>query len=224
LKDSAERSLVLQRRMCDMTKKIFGLLFLLLVALAGAQAQEKGMDHQNDRIRDQSSGRAPGQNGTKQNNGTGRGIDFGRDRTSEAPPVPNPYRFTARRDVVMRAVEELMREQKLVVDTAGSNTAEGVLVSQPYSFVRGAVVAQAELNRYADVPQDNLRGWTRGRYTLLVEVRALDGVTTSVAVNARIEGRSDSASGSEWVSLPSNGTAEQEFLTALVLKITGGTP
>ena len=207
-----------------MLKRVFGLLFVLTLTAAGAFAQEKGVDTQNDRIRNQGAERAPGQNGRNQTTGTGRGIDFGKGRTPEPMPVANPYRFSARRDIVMRAVEELMQEQKLVLDTANSNRDEGVLVTQPFSFVRGAVVALAEISRYAELPRDTVRGWTRGRYTLLVEVRALDGVTTSVAVNARIEGRSDSAAGSEWVSLASNGEAEREFIIALVEKITGGAP
>lgn len=205
-------------------KKVWGLLLLFALSVVTAQAQEKGVDQQNDRIRDQSSDRAPGQNGTKQNTGTGRGFDFGKGRTPTAPPIPNPYRLSVRRDVVLNAVQELMREQKLVVDTAVSKPDEGVLVSQPYRFVKGAVVAVTEINRYADVPQDNVSGWTQGRYTLVVEVRAIDGTTTNVAVSARIEGRADSAAGAEWVSLRSNGTAEQDFIKALVEKVTGGTP
>ena len=207
-----------------MLKRVFGLLFLLTLCAAASPAQEKGVDTQNDRIRNQGAERAPGQNGRNQTTGAGRGIDFGKGRTPERVTVANPYRFTARRDIVLRAVEELMQEQKLVLDTANSNREEGVLVTQPYSFVRGAVVALAEISRYAELPRDAVRGWTRGRYKLLVEVRALDGVTTSVAVNARVEGRSDSASGSEWVSLASNGEAEREFIVALIEKITGGAP
>ena len=207
-----------------MLKSVFGWVFVLTLCAVAVVAQEKGVDTQNDRIRNQGAERAPGQNGRNQTTGTGRGIDFGKGRTPEPLPVANPYRFTARRDIVMRAVEELMQEQKLVLDTANSNREEGVLVTQPYSFVRGAVVALAEISRYAELPRDTVRGWTRGRYTLLVEVRALDGVTTSVAVNARVEGRSDSAAGSEWVSLASTGEAEREFIVALVEKITGAAP
>jgi hypothetical protein len=207
-----------------MLKRLTGLVFVLALCAVAVEAQEKGVDTQNDRIRNQGAERAPGQNGRNQSTGTGRGIDFGKGRTPAPVPVANPYRFTVRRDIVMRAVEELMQERKLVLDTANSNREEGVLVTQPYSFVRGAVVALAEIGRYAELPRDAVRGWTRGRYTLLVEVRALDGATTSVAVNARVEGRSDSASGSEWVSLASTGEAEREFIIALVEKITGGAP
>ena len=205
-------------------KKVLCLIIFLTVAGVGARAQEKGVDNQNDRIKDQSRGSAPGQNGAKQNTGTGRGFDFGKGRTPAPPPLPNPYRFTVRRDIVARSVQELMQEQKLVIDTAVSKPDEGIFISQPYRFVKGAVIAITELNRYADVPQDSVSGWTQGRYTLVVEVRALDGTTTTVAVNARVEGRTDGAAGAEWVSLRSNGTVEQDFIKALVEKITGGTP
>ena len=205
-------------------KRVWGLLLLMTLACVSARAQGKGVDQQNDRIRDQSTDRAPGQNGTKQNNGTGRGFDFGKGRTPVVPAVPNPYRFSARRDAVLRAVEELMREQKLVIDTAVSKPEDGIVISQPFRFVKGAVVAVTELNRYAEVPQDTVRGWTQGRYTMVVEVRAIDGTTTNVSVNTRVEGRTDGAAGAEWVSLRSNGTAEQDFIKALVEKVTGGTP
>ena len=205
-------------------RTFLSLIFLTALTFTAASAQEKGVDHRNGRIRDQGSDRAPVQNGAKQNVGSGRGIDFGKGRTPAPAPVPNPYRFTVRRDVVLRAAEELMAEKKLVIDTSVSKPAEGVLISQPYRFVKGVVVATAELNRYADVPQDNLRGWSQGRYTLIVEVQALDGLNTTVAVNAKVEGRSDSASGAEWVSLTSTGQAEREFILALVEKLTGGAP
>lgn len=205
-------------------RTVLSLIFLTALTFTAASAQEKGVDHQNGRIRDQGSDRAPVQNGAKQNVGSGRGIDFGKGRTPAPAPVPNPYRFTVRRDVVLRAAEELMAERKLVIDTSVSKSAEGVLISQPYRFVKGVVVATAELNRYADVPQDNLRGWSQGRYTLIVEVQALDGLNTTVAVNAKVEGRSDSASGAEWVSLASTGQAEREFILALVEKLIGGAP
>ena len=205
-------------------RKALPVLMLLLLAVCNAYGQGKGVDNQNDRIRDSSTDRVPGNNGVKQNTGAGRGIDFGKGRTPTPPPVANPYRFTARRDAVLRAVEELMREQKLVVDTAVSKPDDGVLISQPYRFVKGAVVAGTELNRYAELPEESSRGWTQGRYTFIIEVQPLDGTTTSVSVNARVEGRSDGASGAEWVSLRSSGEAEQEFIIALVEKITGGPP
>ncbi|MGH9903916.1 MAG: hypothetical protein ACRD68_19065, partial [Pyrinomonadaceae bacterium] len=132
--------------------------------------------------------------------------------------------LSTRHDTVVAAVGELMRERKLILDTAVSKPDEGVLISQPFTFIKGAVVAQSELNRYAELPVTDARGWTRGRYTLIVEVQPIDGQSTNVSVNARVEGRTDGVAGAEWVTLDSTGIAEEEFLIALVEKITGGPP
>ena len=117
-----------------------------------------------------------------------------------------------------------MRERKLILDDAASKTERGLLVSQPYTFTKGTVVTSSELNRIADIPETDLHTWTRGRYTIIVEVQPIDSSNTNVSVNARIEGRSDDVLGAQWLSLRSNGTAEREFLTALVEKVTGGPP
>ena len=192
-----------------------------MLAALGVAAQEKGVDRQNDRIRDQGQGRGAGENGAKQDVGSGRGMDFGKGRTVEAPPIANPYRFTARRDTLMRAIEELMRDRKLILDEAASKPNDGVLITQPYTFTKGAVVSESELNRYAELPVANSRGWTRGRYTLIVEIQPIDAVNVNISVNAKIEGRNDGASGAEWVTLRSSGQAEQDFLAALIENVTG---
>jgi hypothetical protein len=205
-------------------KLLLSLLLFCAVVVITAQAQDnqgKGVDNQTGRIRDTGSDRQPGNNGRNQSTGTGRGIDIGGGRAHVPPPLPNPYHFTSRRDVVLRAAQELMRERSLILDTSVSKPDEGILISQPYRFVKGTVVAVTELNRYADLPNDSTRGWSQGRYTLIVEVQPIDAANINVSVNARIEGRSDGASGAEWVSLHSNGTAEQDFLAALIEKITG---
>ncbi len=202
------------------------LLGLALILLAGTfcAAQEKGVDQQNDRIRDSSTNRQPAVNGNKTDNGVGRGIDFGKGKTQAPPPVPNPYRFQAPNDVLTKAAQELMRERKLILDDTVSKPETGLLVSQPYTFTRGTVVTSSELFRYADVPTTNQGNWTRGRYTLIVEIQPIDSANTNVSVNARLEGRSDNVLGAEWLSLRSNGTAEEEFLVALITKITGTPP
>ena len=69
----------------------------------------------------------------------------------------NPYRLSGRRDVIITAVQDLMRDRKLVVDENASRLADGIIVSQPFTFTKGAVVAQADLSRYADVPASNAR-------------------------------------------------------------------
>jgi hypothetical protein len=204
--------------------KKMGALVLLLLAFGVAAAQEKGVDQGNQRIRDTGNNRQPAVNGTKTDTGIGRGMDFGKGKTQAPPPVENPYRFKVANDVLTKAVEELMRERKLTLDDASSKPESGLLISQPYTFTKGTVVTASELTRLALVPASDQRSWTRGRYTLIIEVQPIDSSNTNVSVNARLEGRSDNVLGAEWISLRSNGTAEQEFLAALVQKVTGAPP
>ena len=205
-------------------KPVITFLLILIVCTAAAAQQEKGVDQSNDRIRDSGNNRQAGVNGSKRDTGVGRGIDFGKGKTPTPPPVPNPYRFQAPNDILTKAAEELMQERKLVLDDAVSKPEKGLLVSQPYTFTKGSVVTSSELNRLAEVPQTDVRTWTRGRYTILIEIQPIDGTNTNVSVNARIEGRSDDVTGAQWESLRSNGTAEAEFLIALIEKVTGGPP
>ncbi len=198
-------------------------LLILMLSAVSAWAQGKGVDKQSERVRDSAS-RTAGNNGAKTDTGTGRGIDFGKGRTPSIPPLPNPYRVSAHRDVILKAIADVMQDRKLIVDEAASKPSEGIIVSQPYTFIKGAVVTQAELGRYADVTTSTARGWTRGRYTVTVEVQPIDGNSANVSVNAKIEGRTDGATGGEWVTLPSSGVVEDEFLSALVTAITGAPP
>ena len=203
-------------------KKLITILFVLALSTLTALAQEKGVDKQSQVIRDTGNNRAPASNGTKTDVGTsGSGINFGKDRTPNAPPIPNPFRFSARRDLLIQAVEDLMRDRKLIPDTAASKPDEGIVISQPFTFTKGAVVSQGELSRYAQISDANARGWTRGRYTIVVEVQPIDGVNTNVSINAKIEGKTGGASGPEWTTLKSTGALEEEFLNALIEKITG---
>jgi len=184
-----------------MSRIITALVLLLIVSLPALAQAAKGVDKQNERVRDSGSERTPANNGNKTDVGAGRGFDFGRGRTRETPPLPNPYRLSGRRDVMIKAVQDVMRDHQLVVDDAASKFSDGIIVSQPYTFTKGAVVSEAELSRYADVPSSAARGWTRGRYTLTVEIQPIDGSTANVAVNAKVEGRTDGPTGAEWRSL-----------------------
>jgi hypothetical protein len=200
------------------------LLAVTICCVTALGQAAKGVDKQNERVRDGGTNRTAGNNGAKTDVSTGRGFDFGSGRTPETPFLPNPYRMTARRDVLITAVQDLMRSRKLVVDDAASKLSDGIIVSQPFTFIKGAVVSQAELSRYADVPVSTSRGWTRGRYTLTVEVQSIDGSTANVSVNAKVEGRTDGATGAEWTTLRSTGLVEDEFLNKLVEAVTGASP
>ena len=207
-----------------MLRIITGLMVLIACSAPAFAQAAKGVDKQNERVRDSGSERTPANNGNKTDVGAGRGMDFGSGKSVEAPPIPNPYRLSGRRDVVITAVQELMRDRKLVVDEAASRLADGIIVSQPFTFTKGAVVAEADLSRYAEVPTSSARGWTRGRYTLTVEIQPIDGSTANIAVNAKVEGRTDGATGAEWTTLRSTGLAEDQFLEGLITAVTGATP
>lgn len=204
-----------------MSRIIIGVALLLTCSLPAFAQAAKGVDKQNERARDSGTERTPANNGTKTDVGAGRGFDFGRGRTPTTPPLPNPYRLTGRRDVIIKAVQDVMRDRQLVLDDAASKLADGIIVSQPFTFTKGAVVSEAELSRYSDVPTSSGRGWTRGRYTLTVEVQAIDGSSANIAVNAKVEGRTDGATGAEWTTLRSSGLAEDQFLDALIVAVTG---
>ncbi len=200
-------------------------VFSILLTAPGVLGQGKGVDTQTTTVRDTGNSKTPGVNGAKQDTGTaGSGINFGREKARPTPRIPNPYRLTARRDSILSAVAEVMRDRKLIVDDAASKPGLGIIVSQPYTFIKGAVVTQSELNRYANVENADARGWTRARYTIIVEVQPIDGVNSNISVNAKVEGRTDGPTGAEWLTLPSTGTAEQEFLGALIEHITGTNP
>ena len=204
-----------------MSRITIGLALLLACSLPTLAQTAKGVDKTTERARDSGTERTPANNGTKADVGTGRGMDFGRGRTPETPPLANPYRLVGRRDVIIKAVQDVMRDRQLVLDDAASKLNDGIIVSQPYTFTKGAVVSEAGLSRYADVPASGARGWTRGRYTLTVEVQPIDGNTANVAVNAKVEGRTDGVTGAEWTTLRSSGLAEDQFLDALIVAVTG---
>jgi hypothetical protein len=204
--------------------KQFLISALLILGLVNTGfSQGKGVDKQSERVRDSSS-RTAGVNGSKTDTGAGRGFDFGKGKSQPVLRLDNPYRLAGRRDVIIKTVQDVMRDRKLIVDESASKLSDGIVVSQPYRFIKGAVVTQSELGRYADVPSSTTQGWTQGRYTITVEVQPIDGVNSNISVNAKIEGRTDGATGAEWVSLPSLGMAEDEFLAALIEAVTGATP
>ena len=205
-------------------RRLIVAVFISCTCTVAAFAQGKGIDKQNERARDSGTERVPANNGTKTDVGAGRGMDFGKGRTPEVPRLPNPYRLTGRREIILQGIQDVMRDRKLILDEAASRPNDGIIVSQPYTFIKGVVVSEGELSRYADVPSSSSRGWTRGRYTLTVEVQPIDGTSANVSVNAKIEGRTDGATGAEWVTLRSVGLVEDEFLAALVTAVTGAPP
>lgn len=207
--------------------KTVAFAFFTLTILIGASteilAQAKGIDTQNREIQNIGNGQGPTDNATNRTTGTGRGLDWGAGKTPDRVALANPYRMASRRDILLAQIADVMSERNLVMDEAASRPADGVLVTQPYVFAKGAVVTASQLFRYAALP-DRDEAWSRGRYTLTIEVQTIDGANNNVSVTAKVEGRAESGQGSNWLTLTSSGEAENEFLAVLVERITGVSP
>ena len=195
-------------------KKI--LFTICLLAFSFSVFAQKGVDPQTKQIREDS-------NKTNKGNDVNRSFDWGSGKTKTRDFLPNPYKLNARRDYLVKTIIDVLKEKQILVDDSASRLNDGIVVTQPFVFVKGSVTARSQLNRYADLPGlDSV--WTRGRFTLTIEVQSIDGIQNNVSVLAKVEGRQENGLYSEWSTLQSNGTAEDEFLAKLVEAITGVTP
>jgi hypothetical protein len=194
-------------------------IFAVFIFAAAAFGQ-KGVDPQTQEIR-----REIEKTNTGNNTGAppARSFDWGKGKTKERQALPNPYRMNSRRDVLLSSIREVLKERKILIDEAASRPADGILVTQPFVFAKGAVISQNEISRYALLDTSGSI-WTRGQYTLTIEVQSIDGVQNNVSVTAKVEGRSGNGLGSEWTTLQSSGVAEDEFLAKLVETVTGISP
>lgn len=204
--------------------RYIGLSFLLLFvcSVSTFAQQEKGVDVQTNEIRKKANGSEP--NSSRSGSSVGNGINWGKDRTATRPLLPNPYRLTGRMDILVKAVQDVMADRKIIPDDATSRPAEGLIISQPYTFSKGAVISRGELSRYSELPASNSTTWTGGRVTYTVQVLPVDGMHANIMVSAKIEGKTNDILRTEWLSLASNGLAEDEFMSDLISKLTGDSP
>lgn len=188
-----------------------------LVFLCAASFAQKGVDTQTQTIK------SNGDKVTTRTNDVGRSFDWGKGKTKVRERLPNPTKLTARRDMLIASIIDVLREQKVVVDEASSRKKDGIIVTQPFVFGKGSVITLNELSRYAilDSPDS---AWSRAQYTLTIEVQSIDGIQNNVSVNAKIEGRAANGLMSEWVTVKSSGVAEDEFLSKLIEVVTGTSP
>jgi len=192
---------------------IFSITFLLTTA---AYAQ-KGVDSQTQKIKEE---------GTKtpsRSNDVTRSFDWGKGKTKVREMLANPYKINSRRDVLVENILFALKEKKILVDEAASRVKDGFIITQPFVFAKGAVISKNELNRYAIV-DDPATVWTRGQFTLTIEVQPIDGIQNNINVTAKVEGRAGNGLVAEWTTLQSSGTAEDEFLSKLVELVTGNSP
>lgn len=195
----------------------FATIVFALLALSAAVLAQKGVDAQTKTIKEE------GNKVTTRGNDVTRSFDWGKGKTKIREQLPNPYKFTSRRDVLIGMVLDALREKKLVVDEASSRPKDGIIITQPFVFAKGAVITQNELNRYG-ILEASYSSWTRAQYTLTIEVQAIDGLQNNVSVNAKVEGRAGNGLTSEWVTVRSSGIAEDEYLAKLVELVTGVSP
>lgn len=198
-------------------KKTIYLFAAILISVSGAFAQ-KGVDPQNKKIQQDAS--KTNQITTNTSSSSGRSYDFGAGKTKVRAALANPYKLNSRRDVLIQTVTDVLESMKILIDESASRPKDGIIVTQPFVFAKGAVIARNELNRYAVMPVSDA-SWTRGRFTLTVEVQTIDGIQNNVSVIAKVEGRSENGFESEWTTLESSGAAEDEFLVKLVEAVTG---
>ena len=197
--------------------RIISLFFILSALCLSASAQVKGVDPQNRQIQRDAN------KGTDRGSDVTRSWNFGEGKTPTRDRLENPQRLRGRRDLLIAQVLEVLQGMKRPIDSERSRMDEGLIVTEPFVFAKGAVITRSELTRYSDIVRDSMV-WTRARYTLTVEVQSVDGSINNISVSARIEGRSENGLRSEWSDLPSNGTAEEEFLVKLVELVTGKSP
>lgn len=175
---------------------------------------QKGIDTQTQKIKEDTN------KTTSRGSDASRSFDWGKGKTQVRDRLPNPYKLNSRRDVLVETIAQVLKEQKILVDEASSRLRDGVIVTQPFVFAKGPVITQNELKRYGVLEfADN--AWSRGRYTLTIEVQSIDGIQNNVSVNAKVEGRSGNGLTSEWATVQSSGLAEEEFLKKLVETVTG---
>lgn len=194
--------------------KKFTILFSIVFLFATGVLAQKGIDKQTDKVKDNSDV-------TKVGNDVSRSWSFGKGKTKIRKLLANPYEVNSRRDQLVESIVIILKNNKMIVDESASRFQDGMIITQPFVFVKGSILTRNELNRYA-VISDSDTVWTRGRYTLTVDIEPLDGIRNNVSVNAKVEGRSENGIFSEWSTLESTGNAEDEFLAQLVNEIAGG--
>ena len=203
-----------------MPRILFFIAILLLLntgVFAQVSAQVKGIDTQTQKIKDDTN------KTTSRSTDATRSFDWGKDKTPVRDRLPNPYRLTSRRDVLIETIKTVLKDRQIIVDEASSRFSDGIIVTQPFLFAKGPVITQNELKRYGVIEfADNT--WSKGRYVLTIEVQSIDGVHNNVSVNAKIEGLAGRGLGSEWTTVQSSGAAEEEFLVKLVEAVTGKSP
>ena len=115
---------------------------------------------------------------------------MGKGKTKVRARLDNPYKLNSRRDILIETIIKILSENKIIVDESASRLNEGIIVTQPFTFAKRRGYNSNEFSRYAILPNRDA-SWTRGRYTLTIEVQSIDGIQNNVSVLANVEGRAE---------------------------------
>src|SRR6266404_4457906 len=89
-----------------------------VLALAGLFAAsafaQKGIDTQTEKIKSE------GDRELSRQNDVGRSLSWGKGKTQVRDRLANPYQLNGRRDALVSAIIDVLRDQKIVVDEASS--------------------------------------------------------------------------------------------------------
>ncbi|HET9531531.1 MAG TPA: hypothetical protein VFQ92_14330 [Blastocatellia bacterium] len=145
------------------------------------------------------------------------------DKPKSEKPLPNPLIVNVSRDESLTVIKQMLETREIPVDKEDCNqtTGECTLVSKPVIFIKG-IQTRSQLEHYAEVPVAVVRNWSRGRYTLRIQVAPASPKTAQIGIYARFEGMADGVVGAEWVSLTSKGELEDRLLRCIQERILGG--
>src|SRR4029079_3907211 len=99
---------------------------ILLTVLSTSAFAQKGVDTQTQKIKDDTS-----KTTSRQTDAT-RSFNWGKGKTKTRELLPNPYRFTARRDALVEMVMQALQEKQILLDESASRLKEGVIITQPF--------------------------------------------------------------------------------------------
>ena len=148
-------------------------------------------------------------------------IQFNRPKTAQ--PLPNPSVVSATRDEAVTIIKQMLETREIPLDKEDCNatTGECTLISKPIIFTKG-IPAKSQLQHFSEMPERDVRNWSKGRYVLRFQVAPATPRPAQVGAYARFEGLTDGAIGQEWVQLASRGELEDQMLRCLQDRISGG--
>jgi hypothetical protein len=145
------------------------------------------------------------------------------DKPKAEKPLPNPSMIQSPRDETLKATKQMLETREVSIDKEDCNQLSGecMLITKPVIFIKG-ITAKSQLEHYCIVPAANVKNWTRGRYSLRIQITPASPKSSQVGIYAKFEGMTDGFDGNEWVQLSSKGELEDKFLRCIQDRATGG--